>query len=49
MYALPSANGLDVANAVHDEMDRIAPRLPAGVEYKIVYEPTRFVTESIER
>jgi hydrophobe/amphiphile efflux-1 (HAE1) family protein len=47
VYALPSANGLDVAAAVHAEMERIAPRMPAGVAYKIVYEPTRFVTESV--
>ena len=47
VYALPNANGLDVARAVHEEMDRIAPHLPSGVEYQIVYEPTRFVTESI--
>ena len=47
VYALPSANGLEVARAVHAEMERMAPRLPAGVEYQIVYEPTRFVTESI--
>jgi len=47
VFSLPSANGLEVARAVHAEMERIKPRLPSGVEYKIVYEPTRFVTESI--
>ncbi len=47
VFALPSANALDVAQAVHAEMERIGPRLPAGVAYKILYEPTRFVTESI--
>ena len=47
VFALPSANALDVARSVHAEMERIAPRLPAGVEYRILYEPTRFVTESI--
>ncbi|MFI5315428.1 MAG: multidrug efflux RND transporter permease subunit [Myxococcota bacterium] len=47
IYALPSANALDVSRAVHAEMERIAPRFPAGVEYRILYEPTRFVTESI--
>jgi hydrophobe/amphiphile efflux-1 (HAE1) family protein len=47
VYALPSANALDVAAAVRAEMVKLAPRLPAGVEYRIVYDPTRFVTESI--
>ena len=48
VFALPSANALDVAKAVHAEMERIAPRFPAGVAYRILYEPTRFVTESIK-
>jgi hydrophobe/amphiphile efflux-1 (HAE1) family protein len=47
VFALPSANALDVATAVHKEMEELAPRFPAGVQYKIIYEPTRFVTESI--
>jgi hydrophobe/amphiphile efflux-1 (HAE1) family protein len=47
IFALPSANALDVARSVHEEMERIAPHFPAGVEYRILYEPTRFVTESI--
>jgi hydrophobe/amphiphile efflux-1 (HAE1) family protein len=47
VYALPTANAVDVAEAVHAEMERLAPRLPSGVEYQIVYEPTRFVTESV--
>ena len=47
VFALPSANALDVAEAVHREMEKIAPRFPAGVAYRILYEPTRFVTESI--
>ncbi|HKC51888.1 MAG TPA: efflux RND transporter permease subunit, partial [Myxococcota bacterium] len=47
IFALPTANALDVSTAVHAEMERIAPRFPAGVQYKILYEPTRFVTESI--
>jgi len=47
VFALPSANSLDVARSVHAELARLAPRFPAGVAYKILYEPTRFVTESI--
>jgi hydrophobe/amphiphile efflux-1 (HAE1) family protein len=47
IFALPSANSLDVAESVHREMERIKPHFPPGVEYRILYEPTRFVTESI--
>jgi hydrophobe/amphiphile efflux-1 (HAE1) family protein len=47
VWALPNANGLEVAQAVRAEMEKISQHLPSGVEYKIVYEPTRFVTESI--
>jgi hydrophobe/amphiphile efflux-1 (HAE1) family protein len=48
VYALPSANALDLARAVHAEMERIGAHLPSGVAYKIVYEPTRFVDESLK-
>ncbi len=47
VFSLPSANAIDVSRAVHAEMERVAPHLPSGVEYRIVYEPTRFVTQSI--
>ena len=47
VFALPSANALDVARLVHEEMEQLAPRFPAGVKYRILYEPTKFVTESI--
>src|SRR5262249_2568015 len=47
VFALPSANALDVSRLVHAEMEKLAPRFPAGVQYKILYEPTKFVTESI--
>jgi hydrophobe/amphiphile efflux-1 (HAE1) family protein len=47
VFALPNANGLEVARAVRAEMEKMAPRFPSGVEYRIVYDPTLFVTESI--
>jgi hydrophobe/amphiphile efflux-1 (HAE1) family protein len=47
IYSLPTANALDVANAVRAEMERLSKRFPSGVEYAIVYDTTLFVTESV--
>jgi hydrophobe/amphiphile efflux-1 (HAE1) family protein len=47
VYSLPTANALDVAQAVRAEMARLATRFPAGIEHRILYDTTLFVTESI--
>ncbi|MFL5245954.1 MAG: efflux RND transporter permease subunit [Gemmataceae bacterium] len=47
VFQLPGSNALDTANAVRKEMDKLAERFPAGVEYRIVYDTTVFVSESI--
>ena len=47
IYQSPGANALAVAEAVHAEMDRLAARFPAGIEYKILYDTTKFVQHSI--
>ncbi len=48
IYQLPDANALDVADAVIDEMERLATSFPDDVEYHIAYDTTRFVRASIE-
>jgi HAE1 family hydrophobic/amphiphilic exporter-1 len=47
VYQLPGANALDVADAVRAEMDRLAEDFPPGLEYRIAYDTTKFVTASI--
>jgi len=44
---LPSANALQLDAAVRAEMERIAPRFPPGLHYRIAFENTSVVRESI--
>jgi HAE1 family hydrophobic/amphiphilic exporter-1 len=48
VYQLPEANALDVADAVIEEMERLAAQFPDDLEYHIAYDTTRFVRASIE-
>jgi multidrug efflux pump len=47
VFQLPDANALDVSAAVRAELDRLAETFPAGVSWRIRYDPTRFISESI--
>jgi len=47
IFQLPEANALAVASAVRAEFARLSERFPSGVAWKIRYDPTRFVAESI--
>src|SRR5262245_51763440 len=47
VFQLPGANALSTAEAVRAEMERLKARFPEGMEYKIVYDTTVFVDESI--
>ncbi|MEB2345243.1 MAG: multidrug efflux RND transporter permease subunit [Deltaproteobacteria bacterium] len=48
VFQLPEANALDVSAAVRAELARIAERFPAGVDWRVRYDPTEFVAESID-
>ena len=48
IYQSPEANALDVATLVRAELDRLSQRFPDDVEYKIVYDTTRYVTATME-
>ena len=41
VFQLPGGNALDVANQVRAAMDKLAPRFPPGVSYRIAYDTTR--------
>jgi multidrug efflux pump len=47
VFQLPGSNALATAERVRQEMDRMAKRFPAGLEYRIQYDTTVFVDESI--
>ena len=48
IYQLPGANALQISEAVRTEMDRLSKSFPAGLEYVIGYDPTKFITASIK-
>jgi HAE1 family hydrophobic/amphiphilic exporter-1 len=45
---LPSANALDVADAVQAEMDRLQAQFPPGMKYQVAFNTTEVVRESIQ-
>jgi hydrophobic/amphiphilic exporter-1 (mainly G- bacteria), HAE1 family len=44
---LPSANALDVARAVKEELDRLERNFPPGLKYQIALNTTQVVSDSI--
>ncbi|WP_312404286.1 multidrug efflux RND transporter permease subunit [Rhizobium sp.] len=48
IFARPGTNALDAAAAVRKIMETEAKNFPPGLEYKIVYDPTKFISESID-
>jgi len=48
IYQLPEANALQVAQAVRDEMGKIAKNFPPDIEWAIPFDTTMFVTASID-
>jgi multidrug efflux pump len=44
----PGSNALETSQQVRDTMARLKKSFPEGVDYKIVYDPTVFVRESIQ-
>lgn len=43
----PGSNALESADQVYQAMERLKESFPEGLEYRIVYDPTVFVRESI--
>jgi len=44
----PGSNALETSQQVRDTMERLKKSFPEGVDYKIAYDPTVFVRESIQ-
>ncbi|HBI46826.1 MAG TPA: transporter [Planctomycetales bacterium] len=47
IYQLPGSNALDVSRLVKSKMEELRSRFPTGLDYKIVYDTTPFINESI--
>lgn len=48
VFQLPGTNALTTADAVYAEMVKLKERFPPGVDYRINYDPTRFVRQSFK-
>jgi multidrug efflux pump subunit AcrB len=44
----PGSNALDAAAKVKAEMDKISKTFPKGMEYSVIYNPTEFISQSID-
>ena len=47
IFQLPGSNALETAQRVENTMDQLAKRFPSGVAYKVVYNPTHFISQSV--
>ncbi len=47
LYQLPGSNALQTAKGVYAKMRELKARFPDGLDYKIVYDTTPFISESI--
>lgn len=48
VYQRPGTNGVETMHQVLDTMDELSKSFPAGLEHRVVYNPTEFVEESVE-
>jgi multidrug efflux pump len=47
VFEAPNSNALQLSADVRATMERLKKDFPEGMEYSVVYDPTRFVSESI--
>jgi hydrophobe/amphiphile efflux-1 (HAE1) family protein len=47
IFQRPGSNALSTANGIRQAMQQLGQRLPAGVKYDIIYDPTQFISESV--
>ncbi|MBX3533584.1 MAG: multidrug efflux RND transporter permease subunit [Xanthobacteraceae bacterium] len=47
VFQRPGSNALTTANNIRAAMEQIGKNLPAGVKYDIIYDPTQFISESV--
>jgi multidrug efflux pump subunit AcrB len=47
VYQLPGYNAIQTAEAVYAKMKELKTRFPDGIDYKIVYDTTPFIRESV--
>jgi len=48
IFQLPGSNALTTTKGVRERMKELSASFPPGLEYRIVYDPTQFVQQSID-
>ncbi len=48
IFQLPGSNALDTAAAIKEVMEQLKVDFPKGVDYRIVYDTTTFIEESVQ-
>jgi hydrophobic/amphiphilic exporter-1 (mainly G- bacteria), HAE1 family len=48
IYPAPGANALEVANGIKAEMAALAEDFPEGLEFRILYDTTEYITQSLK-
>ncbi|QDU78653.1 Efflux pump membrane transporter BepE [Polystyrenella longa] len=47
LFQLPGSNALDTATRIREQMETLKKTFPTGLDYKIVYDTTGFIEQSI--
>src|SRR5690606_34639188 len=48
IFQQPGSNAIEISNRVRERMAELAEDFPQGMEYKIVWDPTMFVRDSVK-
>jgi HAE1 family hydrophobic/amphiphilic exporter-1 len=48
IYPAPGANALQVADSIKTEMEALGANFPEGLEYRILYDTTEYITQSLK-
>ncbi len=48
VFQRPGSNALAAAQAVEKEMKTASKTFPAGLEYRVIYNPTEFISQSVD-
>jgi hydrophobe/amphiphile efflux-1 (HAE1) family protein len=48
IFQRPGSNALAAASAVRAELDHMSKSFPKGLEYRVIYNPTEFISQSID-
>lgn len=49
VFQRPGSNALAAAEGIKAKMEELSKNFPKGLEYRIIYNPTEFIDESIEK